>query len=683
MPEKPEQYIANTADLTAVADAIRTKGGTTDTLTFPDGFVSAIGNLGSGEPVQPKDVNFIDYDGTVLHSYTVAEAAALTALPALPSHDGLTCQGWNWSLADIKALGRAVTAGAMYITDDGKTRIYIHLEEGRTSPVLGCCPNGTVTVDWGDGTTPDTLTGASTTAVQWTPTHNYAAPGDYVIKLTVSGSMGFYGSGTSNPVSKLLGYSSADDNRNKVYLNAVKKIEIGGGVTSIGVWAFSGGESLSNITIPNGVTSIGAGAFNGNLFLSSIVIPDGVTTIENKTLNGCYNLSNISIPNSVMVIRDAAFGNCRILSGINIPDSVVSIAQTAFGGCFALSNITIPNGVKAISASMLYNCYRLSSIIIPDSVTFIGDSAFCACHSLSSIAIPDSVTTIYDGAFSSCYGMKFYDFTAATAVPSLINTDAFENIANDCEIRVPIALYEELIAATNWSTYADHIVYVGTPYYLDVSINDGGTVTPTGQVFAPPGCTRTLKIVPDGTHELSDIMLDGTSVKSAATYADASSNSVSVEAVDGASYGFALNTNGYYESQNKGKSQSAAVCKIAITVLAETAMSLDIINSGESKYDYGLLGAVDQVLITTNSADFGVAWSGKGKSSTDVVNVPFTIPAGKHYIYAKFIKDGSGDDGNDSLQFKVNLPTESFWAYTIENVQSDHDIVVTFGAKGA
>ena len=42
---------------------------------------------------------------------------------------------------------------------DGKTRVYIHLEYGRTSPMLGVCPNGTVTVDWGDGTEPDTLTG--------------------------------------------------------------------------------------------------------------------------------------------------------------------------------------------------------------------------------------------------------------------------------------------------------------------------------------------------------------------------------------------------------------------------------------------------------------------------------------------------------------------------------------------
>lgn len=279
-------------------------------------------DAGGGEPVRAKDVNFIDYDGTVLHSYTVAEAAALTALPALPAHDGLICQGWNWTLADIKALGRAVTAGAMYITDDGKTRIYIHLEEGRTSPMLGCCPKGTVTVDWGDGTEPDTLTGTSVSTVKWTPTHEYSAAGDYVIKLSVVGSVGFAGSGSSNQYSYLLRSSSGADTRNRAYQNTIQKVEIGGGVTSIGI------------------------------------------------------------------------------------------------------------------------------------------SAFYYCYSLSLITIPNSVTSIGGNAFGSCYGVRYYDFTRHTAVPTLSNTNAFNNIAADCEIRVPAALADEWKAATNWSTYANHIVGV-------------------------------------------------------------------------------------------------------------------------------------------------------------------------------------------------------------------------------
>ena len=41
-------YIVTDTDMTAVADAIRTKGGTQGTLIFPTGFVTAIGNISGG-----------------------------------------------------------------------------------------------------------------------------------------------------------------------------------------------------------------------------------------------------------------------------------------------------------------------------------------------------------------------------------------------------------------------------------------------------------------------------------------------------------------------------------------------------------------------------------------------------------------------------------------------------------
>ena len=221
------EYLTNTTDLTKVASAIREKGGTSDPLVYPDGFVVAIGNIQTGggtTPGAPGDITFYDYDGTIVTSWTLEELATKTALPDYPSHEGLTCQGWNWSLADLKTTNRKMNVGAMYITDDGKTRVYIRLEEGRTSPMLGVCPNGTVTVDWGDGTTPDTLTGTNALAVQWTPNHAYAAPGEYVIKLTVDGTMGFFGSSNINEYSAILRYSSSSDFRTRVYENSVQKI---------------------------------------------------------------------------------------------------------------------------------------------------------------------------------------------------------------------------------------------------------------------------------------------------------------------------------------------------------------------------------------------------------------------------------------------------------------------------
>ena len=46
------EYLTNTTDLTLVADAIRTKGGTTELLTYPDEFVTAIQAIQTGTELQ-------------------------------------------------------------------------------------------------------------------------------------------------------------------------------------------------------------------------------------------------------------------------------------------------------------------------------------------------------------------------------------------------------------------------------------------------------------------------------------------------------------------------------------------------------------------------------------------------------------------------------------------------------
>ena len=406
-----------TAAVGAAYDAVTAKGGTTPQAETVAGLADAIGTIptgGSSAPGAPGDITFYDYDGTIVTSWTLEELATKTALPDYPSHEGLICQGWNWSLADLKTTNRKMNVGAMYITDDGKTRIYIRLEEGRTSPMLGVCPNGTVTVDWGDGTTPDTITGTSTNTVKWTPNHAYAAPGEYVIKLTVDGAMGFYGEGNAKTGSAILRYSSDSDDRNRTYRNSVKRAEIGAGVTSIGSYAFSGCYSFTSITIPNSVTSI-----------------------ESYAFNTCYSFTSITIPNSV-----------------------TSIGSYAFVGCYSFTLITIPNSVTSIGYKVFNACFAVTSITIPNSVTSIKDGAFSGCYSFASIAIPGAVTAIQSFVFYECYGVAFYDFTEHTSIPTLSSINAFTYIAADCEIRVPAALVDEWKAATNWATYADHIVGV-------------------------------------------------------------------------------------------------------------------------------------------------------------------------------------------------------------------------------
>jgi hypothetical protein len=222
---------------------------------------------------------------------------------------------------------------------DGNTHIWISLQEGRTSPMLGVCPNGTVTVDWGDGTTPDVLTGTSTSTLVYTPNHNYASAGDYIITLTVDGEMGFSGDSSADGGAYILRHSSSADKRNPGYRNAVKKVELGNSATSIGTYAFSR-------------------CFN----LASINIPDGVTSISSHVFYHCYSLASINIPDGVKIIGSYVFYHCYSLASINTPDGVTSIGDNAFQNCYSLASINIPDGVKIIDYYAFQNCYSLAKI---------------------------------------------------------------------------------------------------------------------------------------------------------------------------------------------------------------------------------------------------------------------------------------------------------------------------------
>ena len=304
--------------MTVVANAIRAKAGITNQLLWPEGFKAAVDGIqtgGSTTPGAPGDITFYDYDGTIVTSWTLEELATKTALPDYPSHEGLTCQGWNWSLADLKTTNRKMNVGAMYITDDGATRLHIRIATiGRmTVPlyIFQTVANG-VTIDWGDGSAVETLAGTRNVNTS----HTYAEPGDYVISL-----------------------------------------------------------------MPN----------------------DG----------------------------------CTLSFGAN-------------SSSYCVMGATGNNG-------KVY-CNMLQEVYIGKNVTYISNYAFQYCYSMASITIPDGVTSIGRSVFNNCYGIRYYDFSACTDIPTLSSTNAFNGIPSDCQMLIPAALYDEWSTATNWSTYADHIV---------------------------------------------------------------------------------------------------------------------------------------------------------------------------------------------------------------------------------
>ena len=132
-------------------------------------------------------------------------------------------------------------------------------------------------------------------------------------------------------------------------------------------------------------------------------------------------------------------------------------------------------------------------------------------------------------------------------------------------------------------------------------------------------------------------------------------NSYSVENLY--TYGFYLNNNGYYESNNKKVSNSFAMCKVNITAGKACKMYVDCINYAESNYDYGMLSKINTTLSASSSADSSsyLQKNFYGLQYSYVQTVIYDIPAGNSYIYIKYRKDGSVDSNNDSLQFKIRF----------------------------
>lgn len=441
------------------------------------------GTGGGSVEVEEKQVNFIDYDGTILHSYTKAEANALTALPSNPSHTGLTAQGWNWTLQEIRDQLTAVPdgpiwVGQMYVTASGNTEIDITLNGPRLSPYLGIAPNGTVDIDWGDGTTHSTVTGTSYTTQKRTQ-HTYETAGSYTIILTVtSGSFAFYGS--DEPYS-LLNINSSTNYQNRVYSNAVTAVRIGNnakirqyGLSNLysveyitipstaepsGNYILGMRSTIKTIILPSGMTNLGTRACGGNYRIIHLSIPKSITTISERAFDSLYALTSITIPAGVTSVGTYAFSNCRALEAVYFSSTACTFGTYAFNMCNCMRIARLPSGTTTLPNYCFTSNTRLSDNVLPSSLTTINQYTFNENFSMQKLTIPSGVSTIGANAFTACHGMKEYHFLRTT--PATIQSTTFTNIPSDCIIYVPYSSDHSVLntykSASNWSNQSSKI----------------------------------------------------------------------------------------------------------------------------------------------------------------------------------------------------------------------------------
>ena len=219
-----------------------------------------------------------------------------------------------------------------------------------------------------------------------------------------------------------------------------------------------------------------------------------------------------------------------------------------------------------------------------------------------------------------------------------------------------------------------------TVYEVSVTNSSDATVSPSTQEIVSGGSgTITFTDIADS----GDIVVkdNGTDVTSQLVYTPGQSNTASVGAVAGASYGFSLDGQ-YYKSQNVNQNGSAALCRLTMDISTPAVLTIYFVNYAEATYDYGLIGNLDTALTTSSAVtNDSTIWRGNESSSNTSTEQSITVnvPAGSHFIDFKYRKDNYTGENNDAFWFRYTLEPstgQSGYTYTLSNVSADHTITV-------
>lgn len=232
---------------------------------------------------------------------------------------------------------------------DGKTRLYITVPANsmpdRPPPrnevplyISQTVVNG-VTIDWGDGSEPETLPGTGNVNT----THTYQTAGDFVITLDpAEGCKLGLGHGSSSYC-----VMGPTDNNGRVYCNMLHRAVIGSrGVARIVEYAFCNIYSLSSVIILDSAISIDGYAFYNCYSLAFVTIPDSVIGIGERAFYNCYSLASVTIPDGVTIIRNYMFSSCYGVKEYHLLSATppLLLSNNAFGGIPSDCIIYVPVG---------------------------------------------------------------------------------------------------------------------------------------------------------------------------------------------------------------------------------------------------------------------------------------------------------------------------------------------------
>ena len=432
-----------------------------------------------------------------------------------------------------------------------------------------------------------------------------------------------------------------------------------------------------------------------------------------RTLSNYLDVNNETTPQTYMFYY-LFYNNKNIVDASNLRLPYTTLANYCYNGMFngctkltsAPTELPATTLKSSCCRSMFEGCTSLTTAPTLPATTLASycyANMFQGCTSLTSTPILPATKLI-----SNCYSYMFYGCTSLTTAPELPATTlaigCYEGMFQVCSKLKSVTVYVQNISETNCTrNWLSGVASTGTfnnmgfaPFSKGVSgIPNGWTevVPPIESITANPDtftiksykssvkCTSTLTITTttgittthtntatitvgentgDSTRTLTEtIPYKGSSYQITIVQTANDVKTFSWNVVSTGTYPFELNSNDYYESTNKGQGSSYSYATLNYSGFDE--LILECINSGETNFDYGIISQPD-VQLSESTSDDGATGSTNVfhnfKYSNSANPIQLTIPSdkGSHFITIKYRKDGGGNSGNDSLQFKVIEP---------------------------
>lgn len=223
-------------------------------------------------------------------------------------------------------------------------------------------------------------------------------------------------------------------------------------------------------------------------------------------------------------------------------------------------------------------------------------------------------------------------------------------------------------------------------YSITMSSVNARTNPSKGTTSVESGSTKTIKITPK--HPQLTLAIDnGVDISSQLVGHGTAIQYPTIATAPNASYGFNLNSSTkYYVSTNNGQANTAAVCRATFNLPVRCLITIQYINYAEATYDYGIFGNIDSALSTASTLDSNVklACNAASYNISTPQTLTYEMTSGQHYIDIKYIKNGSNNSNNDTLQFKIlNIEPldvyDFYYTYELQGINQDHSLSFVFG----